>query len=148
MGRTATEVLRDYLAGQSRSADEALRLIADDAVFDVGRGRYEGHEEIRAFVERLRAVNSHTSVVEMRDVSAHEAMAVFEQRDDDLAPLGIDSIQLNVRVHTTDDGHIQTFHARPTPESIDKLAGARSAGRSSEGMRLAERAGTIPADER
>jgi hypothetical protein len=147
VGRSATETLQAYLEGQSRSTEDALRFIADDAVFDVGRGRYEGHEEIRAFVERLRAVNSSTSVVELRDVSATEAVALFEQRDDDLGPLGIESIQLNVRVETNDDGRIKTFTARPTPESIDALTAARGAGRSSDGIRLAEQAGTLPPDK-
>src|SRR5438477_7694623 len=109
LGRSATETLQEYLAGQSQSADEALRFIADDAVFDVGRGRYEGHQEIRGFIERLRAVNSSTSVVEMQDVSATEAVAIFEQRDDDLGPVGIESIRLNVRVETTENGYIKTF---------------------------------------
>jgi hypothetical protein len=136
--------LQAYLAGQSQSAEAALRFIAQDAVFEVGRGHYEGQHEIRGFVERLRAVNSRTSVVELRDVSATEAVAVFEQRDDDLVPLDIDSIRLNVRVQTTEDGRIQTFTARPTPESIEALAAARKAGRSSEGIQLAERAGTLP----
>lgn len=144
MSRSAAETLQAYLAGQSRSAEDALRFIADDAVFDVGRGRYVGQHEIRGFIERLRAVNSRTSVVELREVSATEAVAVFEQRDDDLVPLGIESIRLNVRVETTDDGRIESFTARPTPESIQALTAARNTGRTSEGIQLAERAGTLP----
>ncbi len=146
MDRSASETLQAYLAGQSRGVDDALALIADEAVFDVGRGRHEGKQQIAAFIERLRAVNSRTSVLELRDVSSTEAVAVFDQRDDDLAPLGIDSIRLNVRVETTDDGRIRTFTARPTPESIEALSAARSAGRTSEGLRLAEDAGTLPPD--
>jgi hypothetical protein len=119
--------LQAYLAGQSRSAEDALRFIADDAVFDVGRGRYVVQHEIRGFIERLRAVSSRTSVVELHEVSATEAVAVFEQRDDDLVPLGIDSIRLNVRV-----------------ETIEALTAARNTGRTSEGIQLAERAGTLP----
>ena len=144
MGRSATETLQAYLAAQSRGADEALQFIAGDAVFDVGRGRYEGPQEIHEFLQRLVAVNSRTLVLELRDVSATEAVAVFEQRDDDLAPLGIESIRLNVRVETTDDARIRTFTARPTPESMQVLSAARNAGRSSEGLRLAERAETLP----
>jgi hypothetical protein len=138
-----------YLDAQSRGADDALRLIADDAVFDVGRGRYEGHAQIRQFLERLRMVNSRSSVLEVRDVSAVEAAAVFEQRDDDLSPLGIDAIRLDVHVTMTDDSRIKSFTARPTPESIEALAAARQTGRSSDGLRLAENAGTIaPRDPR
>jgi len=146
MSRPATETLRAYLAGQSRSAADALPFIADDAVFDVGRGRYEGHVEVRKFLERLQAINSSTEVVELRDVSATEAVAVFEQRDDDLGPLGIDSIRLNVQVQTTEDGRIKTLTARPTSESIEALTAARNAGRRSEGIELAEQAGTLPPD--
>jgi hypothetical protein len=89
-------------------------------------------------------VNSKSSLLDVRDVSDTEAEAVFEQRDDDLGPLGIDAIRLDVLVKTTDDARIQNFTARPTPESIEALTAARQAGRSSEGLRLAENAGTIP----
>jgi hypothetical protein len=146
MGHSATETLQQYLAVQSRNIDEALRFVASDAVFDVGRGRYEGQEEIRGFLERLWTINSTTSVVEIRDISATEAVAVLEQRDDDLGPLGIESIRLDVRIQTTDEGLIKTFTARPTPESIEALSAARRDGRSSEGIRLAEQAGTLPPD--
>jgi hypothetical protein len=47
-------------------------------------------------------------------------------------------------VEVAPDGRIRRFTARPTPESIAALAAARDAGRSSEGVRLAERAGTLP----
>jgi hypothetical protein len=144
MVRSAAETLQAYLEAQGRSANAALELIADDAVFDVGRGRYDGKAEIALFLERLRTVNSRTSVLDLRDVSTTEAVALFDQRDDDLAPLAIESIQLDVRVETTDDGRIRTFTARPTPESIEALTRARSAGHQSEGLRLAERAGTVP----
>lgn len=144
MEQSATDTLRSYLAAQSRGPDEALRLITEDAVFDVGRGRYEGHGQIRQFFERLRTVNSRTSALEMRDVSPTEAEASFDQSDDDLRPLGIDRIRLDVRVETTADGRIKKFTARPTPESVEALTRARQAGRSSEGIRLAERAGTLP----
>lgn len=144
MGQAASETLQAYLTGQSQSTEDALRVVADDAVFDVGRGRYQGHDEIRAFLERLRRINSRSVIVELDDVAPHEAAAVFEQRDDDLAPLGIESIRLNVRVRTTDDGRIESFTARPSPESIQALGAARAAGRTSEGVRLAEQAGTLP----
>jgi hypothetical protein len=145
VARLASDTLREYLKAQSRGAEDALRLVAEDAVFDVGRGRYTGHAEIRQFFERLRTVNSQSSVLEVRDVSPTEAEAVFEQRDDDLSPLGIDAIRLDVRVTTTDDSLIKNFTARPTPESIEALTAARQAGRSTKGLRLAESAGTIPA---
>lgn len=147
MAQSGSDTLKQYLEAQSRGTEEALRLVADDAVFDVGRGRYEGHTEIRQFFERLRTVKSRSSLLEVRDVSPTEAEAVFEQRDDDLTPLGIDAIRLEVRVEVTDDNRIKTFTARPTPESIEALTAARRAGHSSEGLRLAESAGTIATED-
>jgi len=144
---SASDTLRLYLEAQSRGTDEALQLVADEAVFDVGRGRYQGRAEIREFFERLRTVNSRSSLLEVRDLSPTEAEAVFEQRDDDLAPLGIDSIRLDVRVEVTEDNRIRNFTARPTKESIEALTAARQAGRRSEGLRLAESAGTIPTED-
>ena len=78
------------------------------------------------------------------DLDEGRVVAVFEQRDDDLAPLGIDAIHLDVEVEVAPDGRIRRFTARPTSESIAALTAARDAGRSSEGVRLAERAGTLP----
>lgn len=145
MSRLASEVLREYLSAQSSGdAGGALQLIADDAVFDVGRGRYEGREQIRGFFDRLKAVQSRTTVIDLRDCSESRATAVFQQSDDDLVPLGIDSIHLDVEVEVTGDGRLKTFTARPTPESIAALTAARNAGKSSAGVRLAERAGTLP----
>ena len=143
MPESAAQVLRDYLAAQaSGDVDDALRYVADDAVFDVGRGRYAG-PEVRGFLERLRSIRSESRVLELGETPDGRATAVFEQRDDDLAPLGIDAIRLDVEVEVT-DGRIRVFRARPTPESIAALAAARDGGRSSEGVRLAERAGTLP----
>jgi hypothetical protein len=145
MAVSAARALSEYLAAQgAEDVDDALRHLADDAVFDVGRGRYEG-AAVRGFLERLRAVHSESRVLELRDVGDGRAVAVFEQRDDDLAPLGIDAIRLDVEVTVDADGRIRTFTARPTPDSIAALTAARDAGRSSEGVRLAERAGTLRA---
>jgi hypothetical protein len=145
MAVSAARALSEYLAAQgAEDVDDALRHLADDAVFDVGRGRYEG-AAVRGFLERLRAVHSESRVLELRDVGDGRAVAVFEQRDDDLAPLGIDAVRLDVEVTVDADGRIRTFTARPTPESIAALTAARDAGRSSEGVRLAERAGTLRA---
>ena len=145
--RSAAQVLREYVAAQATgTVDQAMRFIADDALFDVGRGRYEG-PAVRGFVERLRGVHSESRILEIQEPAADRAVAVFEQRDDDLAPLGIPSIRLDVEVETNPSGRIQVFRARPTPESIAALSAAREAGRTSEGVRLAEQAGTLPAPE-
>lgn len=141
---TAADTLRSYLAAQSGDdVEDALRLVADDAVFDVGRGRYEG-PGIREFLTRLQRVHSVARVVSVEDAGPGTAVAVLDQRDDDLLPLGIDAVRLDVEVRVGPDGRIVLFRARPTPESLAALAGARDRGRSSEGIRLAEGAGTLP----
>src|SRR5689334_9902462 len=104
---SAAQVLRDYVAAQATGdVEDALRFIADDAVFDVGRGRYEG-PAVRGFVERLRAVHSESRILEIEDAADGRAVAVFEQRDHDLAPLGIGSIRLDVEVQVNGDGRIR-----------------------------------------
>jgi hypothetical protein len=139
----AGDVLVRYLAAQNAGdVDGALAVISPDAVFDVGRGRYEG-AAVRAFLERLRDVHSVTTVVSVGHEGASHAAAVLEQRDDDLAPLGIDAIRLDADVDVV-AGRIVRFAARPTPDSLARIAAARDAGRRSEGVDLAERAGTLP----
>lgn len=141
---TAADALRAYLEAQSGDdVEEALRLVADDAVFDVGRGRYEG-AEIRGFLARLRSVHSVARLVRLEDAGPGRATALLEQHDDDLLPLGISSVRIAVEVQVGADGRITLFRARPTPESLAALAAARDAGRISEGVRLAEDAGTLP----
>jgi hypothetical protein len=143
MAASAVEVLREYLAAQAGGVEAALRLVSDEAVFDVGRGRYVGAAG-RGYLERLRADPSESRLDEAAEPAPGRATAVFEQRDDDLAPLGIDAIRLDVEVELDDDGRIRLFRARPTPESIAALTAARHAGARSEGLRLAEQAGTLP----
>jgi hypothetical protein len=139
----AADVLGRYLAAQNAGdVDGALALIAPGAVFDVGRGRYEGGA-VRGFLERLRDVHSVTAVVSLDERDASHVTAVLGQRDDDLAPLGIDGIELDAEVDVA-GGRITRFAARPTPESLARIAAARDAGRRSEGVDLAERAGTLP----
>lgn len=145
MDRSAAQVLREYVGAQAGDVDEVLRFIADDAVFDVGRGRFEG-PAVRGFLERLRAIHSRLRILEIEEQSESRARAVCETRDDDLAPLGIENIRLDVEVETA-DGRIRAFRARPTPESIAALQAAREAGRSSEGVRLAVQTGTLSPDQ-
>lgn len=145
MPQSARKVLLAYVDAQrSGSVEDVLATIADDAVFDVGRGRYDGRAAIRAFHERLRRIHSTTHVVRVDERGPGEVVAEFDQRDDDLGPLGIDAIRLNVTVHVGPDGRIVRFTARPTPESLARIAAARDAGRTSEGVTAAERAGNLP----
>jgi hypothetical protein len=142
------DVLRRYFEAQSGAdVEDAMQLVADDAVFDVGRGRYEG-PGIREFLERLRSVHSVVRVIRIDDAGPGRAVAVLEQSDDDLLPLGIASVRLDVEVQVATDGRIALFRARPTPESLAALAAARESGRTSEGIRLAEDAGTLPPGSR
>jgi hypothetical protein len=144
MSLFAREILNEYLAVQaSGDIDELMRLISDDAIFDVGRGQYKGGEEIRQFHERLKSIHSATTAVQIEEVSPDHVTALLDQRDDDLQPLGIEKIQLETDVITNEE-RIRTFTARPTPASLALIAAARDAGRSSEGVALAERAGNLP----
>lgn len=144
MSRTASDVLLEYFAAQSRGdVDRALELIAPHAVFDVGRGRYEG-EGVRSFHERLRQIRSETRVITLEARGPGRVAGLVEQRDDDLGPLGIDALHLEVEAELDDSGRISAFRARPTPQSLASIAAAREAGRSSEGAELAERAGNLP----
>jgi hypothetical protein len=143
MSEAAGDVLVRYLAAQNAGDVEgAVAVIAPDAVFDVGRGRYEG-AAVREFLERLRDVHSTTTVVSLEDEGASHVTAVLDQRDDDLAPLGIDAIRLDAEADVV-GGRIVRFAARPTPDSLARIAAARDAGRRSEGVDLAEQAGTLP----
>lgn len=143
MNKLAKEVFDEYLAAQAAGdIDRVMLLIADDAVFDVGRGRYTG-ESIRQFHERLQAIHSATTPIKVEESEPNHITALLDQYDDDLKPLGIEKILLEADI-TTSEGKIQGFTARPTRHSLALLAAARDSGRTSEGVELAERASNLP----
>lgn len=143
MAKTACEVFDEYLAAQAAGdIDQVMRLIDENALFDVNRGRYAG-DDIRKFHERLQAIHSVTNPVETKEPEPQRITALLDQTDDDLKPLGIEKIQLDADI-TVHDGKILNFTARPTSASLALIAEARTAGKSSEGVRLAERAGNLP----
>lgn len=144
MANQAHQVFDNYLAAQAAGdTDRVMQLIADDAVFDVGRGKYVS-DGIRQFHERLQDIKSATHVIEVDEISPKHITALLDQSDDDLKPLGIERIQLEADIVINDQGQIRTFTARPTPSSLSQIAAARSGGRTSEGVRMAEQAGTLP----
>lgn len=143
MSKPAKEVFDAYLAAQAEGdMDMVMQLISDDAVFDVGRGRYRG-DGIRQFHDRLQAIHSVTTPIKVAEPEPNHITALLDQYDDDLKPLGIEKIQLEADV-VTSDGKIQNFTARPNSASLALIAAARAAGRTSEGVELAEQAGNLP----
>lgn len=83
---TARDVLAAYLAAQSTGdVNAVLRLVAPDAVFDVGRGRYEG-EQVPGFLHRLADVHSVTTLAAVTYQDATRVSAILDQHDDDLLP--------------------------------------------------------------
>lgn len=137
-------VVQKYFEAQAGS-DLALALAAldDSVVFDVGRGRYEGKDAVSSFLAMLAAKDTVTVVVDMSLTSDGTVLCVLRNSDDDLSQLGIESLDLNAEV-SVEDGRITQFHARPTPESLEKLEAARATGRIADGLLLAEEAGTLP----
>jgi limonene-1,2-epoxide hydrolase len=138
------QVVQEYFEAQAGSdLDLALSTLDDRVVFDVGRGRYEGKDAVSSFLAMLAAKDTATVVVDMSLAADGRILCVLRNSDRDLRQLGIESLDLAAEV-SVEDGRITQFHARPTPESIEKLEAARAAGRSAEGLRLAEEAGTLP----
>ena len=86
-----------------------------------GAGASRG-DNIRTFLERLRRIPSATNVVKIEDRETTHAVALLDQTDDDLTPLGIEGIQLNVEVHVSHDARITRLTARPTAESLASIA--------------------------
>lgn len=143
MNKPAKEVFDEYLTAQAEGdVDKVMQLISDDAVFDVGRGRYTG-DSIRQFHDRLQAIHSVTTPIKVEEPEPNHLTALLDQYDDDLKPLGIEKIQLEADIMTGDE-KIQSFTARPNPLSLAILAAARDSGRTSEGIELAEQAGNLP----
>ena len=143
MNKPAKEVFDEYLTAQAEGdVNKVMQLISDDAVFDVGRGRYTG-DGIRQFHERLQAIHSVTAPIEVTEPEPNHITALLDQYDDDLKPLGIEKIQLEADVMTS-EGKIQNFTARPNPASLALLAAARDSGHTSEGIELAEKASNLP----
>jgi hypothetical protein len=139
-------VFRAFREAQNRAdATACLALVSDDAVFDVGRGRYAGKAEIERFLEMLFRLHTHGSDLAVHDEGDDRAVARWKNTDDDLLRLGIASIELEATC-VVRDGQITALQARPSPESLAALRAAQRSGRDAEGLRLAESAGTLSED--
>jgi ketosteroid isomerase-like protein len=140
-------VQRYFTAQTTKDVDASLALLDDAVVFDVGRGRYEGKDAVRSFMEMLARKNTATVARNVAVGRDGQVVAELENQDDDLNELGIESLILDAEI-SVEGGRITRFQARPTPESLAQLEAARAAERSAESLRLAEEAGTLPPDER
>lgn len=113
-------IVETYLAAQNGGqVDRCMELIADDAVFDVGRGYYEGTEQVRSFLNMLVGRGSRTQAVESR-TDANTVHATWRQSDDDGRRLGIEWVELDAAI-TIREGKIALLRARPTPDSLARL---------------------------
>jgi SnoaL-like domain len=126
----AAATVESYIAAQN-AGDIAgcVAVIADDAVFDVGRGRYAGKDQVTSFVKMLIGRQSRTEILESR-AEGDSVHGLWRQSDDDGRGLGVEWVQLEAHV-TVRDGKINSLHARPTPES---LAALRAAAESRQGL--------------
>jgi SnoaL-like domain len=116
-------IVDTYLATQNAGqVDRCMELIADDAVFDVGRGYYEGTDQVRTFLLMLIGRGSRTERIESR-TEGDSVYAKWRQSDDDGRRLGIEWVELDAEV-TVRDGKIALLRARPTPESLARLQAA------------------------
>lgn len=116
-------VVEHFLAAQNAGdIASCLDLLADDALFDVGRGVYGGKEQIASFLDTLHHRGSDTRVLEAH-VEGGIVTSTWDQADDDGRQLGIERVQLQAEV-TVHDGKITRLYARPTPESLAVLRAA------------------------
>ena len=121
--RQPDSIVEEFLSAQNAGEiDTCLEMLASDAIFDVGRGRYDGKEQIRTFLTMLVERGSNTRIVEAR-TDGDRVHALWAQADDDGRQLGIDSVKLQVEV-TIRQGKIAALHARPTPDSLAVLRAA------------------------
>ena len=121
----AAVVTAYYEAALANDIDAFMALVAEDAVVDIpGFGTYTGHEEIRAWMEGLMALSSH-SEYEIVQVEADTVTLKTSYTDDDFRALGI--VLEADEVIVVEDGKVKSDTWLATDESMAELQAAMAA---------------------
>jgi hypothetical protein len=123
------ELVRVYQERQDGGDVEgSLALVADDAVFDVGRGHYVGKDQIRDFYETvLFPIHTETDGLEVQSQGAEPVVVMLRLSDDNTRHLQLEPIEVRAE-YLIRDGKIAALHARPTPRSMETVRAIQRAG--------------------
>jgi hypothetical protein len=118
----AVDVVKAFQARQDAGDLEGcLALVADDAAFDVGRGRYQGKEQIRRFLETvLFPIHTRTEGLVAHDLGEDRVSVVLTLSDDNTRRFNVPPIQVQGE-YTVRRGKILALQARPTAESLETV---------------------------
>ena len=132
-GARSEAVIRGYIAAANTGdVDTALSYWADDAIYTVlpaaftGQSEFVAKAQIRALVEAFAAQHGRSEIDEPLAVDGERVSGRFRSANDSFRELGIDSLD-SVAEAIVRDGKIASATFRFTPESIARLAAARSA---------------------
>ena len=102
-------------------ADGSLALVADDAVFDVGRGHYVGKDQIRHFYDTvLFPIHTETDGLVVEARGQESVVAFLRLSDDNTRRLHLGPVEVRAE-YLIRDGKIAALQARPTAESMEKV---------------------------
>lgn len=106
--------------------DACLRLLAPDALFDIGTGRFRGVRRIATLLRLLARIHYTTSGEPPRRGDEGLLTATWTVRHDDLRRNGLGELVVSAEIQVA-EGRISLLRTRATPETLERLR-ARSGG--------------------
>jgi len=113
-------------AQNAGDVDACLRLLAPDALLDIGTGRFEGVRRIGTLLRLLARIHYTTTGEPARAGDGGLLTATWTVRHDDLRRNGLGELAVSAEIRVA-KGHITLLRTRATPETLERLR-ARSGG--------------------
>lgn len=115
-------VVEAYQERHDRQDMEAcLALVADGAIFDVGRGHFVGREQIRHFLNTVTfPIHTETEELEVLAREGQRIQLLLSLSDDNTRRFDLGPVQVQAE-YTVREGRIVALHARPTAEAMEKV---------------------------
>jgi hypothetical protein len=113
-------------AQNAGDVDACLGLVAPDALFDIGTGRFEGVRRITTLLRLLARIHYTTSGEPARVGEDGLLTATWTVRHDDLRRNRLGELTVSAEIRVV-SGAIRLLRTRATPETLERLR-ARSGG--------------------
>jgi hypothetical protein len=113
-------------AQNAGDVDGCLRLLAPEALLDIGTGRFEGARRISTLLRLLARIHYTTTGDPPRPGEDGLLTALWTVRHDDLRRNGLGELEVSAEIRVA-GGVIHLLRTRATPETLERLR-ARSGG--------------------
>lgn len=107
-------------AQNAGDVEGCLRLLAPDALFDIGTGRFEGVRRIATLLRLLARIHYTTTGERAQPGEDGVLTAAWTVRHDDLTRNGLGELEVSAEIRVA-GGAIRLLRTRATPETLERL---------------------------